>query len=274
MAEKDRAPVVFITGASSGIGAELARIYALRGARLVLTARRLDRLQELCGEIQAQGGAALAVLCDVTRDGDLARAIAAAVERFGRIDTVIANAGFGVPGRLDELTLDDYRRQFETNVFGLIRTAQAALPELRKSRGRLALIGSVAGYVTAPGTSAYGMSKFAVRALAQALRVELRRDGVSVTHIAPGMVASEFRLKDKDGRLKPGAQDPTPRWLIMATRPAARQIVRAIESRRRERIITGHGRVIVWLTRYAPWFVDLVIERANAYRKRGAGVAQ
>ena len=127
--------VVLVTGASSGIGAALAREFARQGADLVLAARRLPRLVELAAEVRATGRRALAVPCDVTEDGALEGAVRQALEAFGRLDVVVANAGFGVVGPFERLTLDDYRRQFETNVFGVLRTASAALPALRSSRG-------------------------------------------------------------------------------------------------------------------------------------------
>src|SRR5262249_11416949 len=111
--------VVFITGASSGIGAALAREFAKPGASLVLAARRTDRLEKLASELGRNGRRAIALACDVTRDGDLERAAAAVRDAFGRIDVVVANAGFSVVGTFERLTLDDYRRQFETNVFGV-----------------------------------------------------------------------------------------------------------------------------------------------------------
>ena len=138
--------VVLVTGASSGIGAELAREFAQEGADLVLTARRVPRLEELA-EIRTLGRRALVVVCDVTQDGALERAVGQGTEAFGRLDVVVANAGFGVVGSFERLTLDDYRRQFETNVFGVLRTARAALPALRRSRGTLVIIGSVSGHV-------------------------------------------------------------------------------------------------------------------------------
>src|SRR6185295_3575311 len=108
--------VALITGASAGIGAALARELARDGADLVLAARREDRLRDLAREIEATGRNAIVVGCDVTRDGDLERAVAAAVERYGRLDIAIANAGFGVAGPVEGLKLDDFRRQLETNV--------------------------------------------------------------------------------------------------------------------------------------------------------------
>ncbi|HUP57767.1 MAG TPA: SDR family NAD(P)-dependent oxidoreductase, partial [Bdellovibrionota bacterium] len=198
---------------------------------------------------------------DVTRDGDLDKAVLAAVESFGRIDMVIANAGFGVVGSFEALALDDYRRQFETNVFGVIRTVQAVLPELKKSGGRLVLLGSVAGHVALPNASAYAMSKFAVRALASSLYGELRPHGVSVTLISPGFVASEIRQVDNRGGFHADASDPLPAWLLMPSEKAARQIARAAWRRRREEVVTFHGKVIVWVQRLFPWVFALMARR-------------
>lgn len=261
--------VVLITGASSGIGAALAREMARRGARPVLAARRVERIEALAQEIRGRGGEALAVQCDVTRDGDVERAVAAAREAFGGLDIAIANAGFGVGGRIEELSLDDVRRQFETNVFGVLRTVHAALPELKRSRGRIALMGSASGYVALPTVGAYTMSKFAVRALAETLRAELRDDGVAVTHIAPGFVESELRRINNAGELREDAVDPIPRWLVMPTPKAARQMVDAIAARRAEVVITGHARIGVSLSRHAPALIGASAALvARAGRKR------
>ena len=133
-----------------------------------------DLLEKVAAELRAGGGSAIAVACDVTKDGDPEAAVARAVAEWGRLDTVLANAGFAVAGRLEALTLDDYRRQLETNVFGTIRTLKAALPELKKSRGRIGVVGSVNGFIGTPATSAYCASKFAVRGLCDSIRPELK----------------------------------------------------------------------------------------------------
>src|SRR6202045_2115330 len=160
-----RNKVVPITGASSGIGEELALQLGRAGAKLTLAARRTDLLETLVQKIAASESAKpLAIACDVTRDGDLERAVAETVSHWGKLDVAIANAGFGVVGALKKLSLEDYRRQFETNVFGVLRTVYAALPEIEKSEGNLVLISSVSGWVSTPGVSAYSMSKFAIRA--------------------------------------------------------------------------------------------------------------
>jgi len=264
-----RGKAVLITGASSGIGEELAEQLALQGALLTLAARRVDVLTHLAERIAAAGGSRpLVIECDVTRDGDVERAVAATVGERGRLDIAFANAGFGVAGLFAQLSLEDYRRQFESNVFGVLRTLYAALPEVKRTRGALVITGSVAGWVATPGTSAYAMSKFAVRALANSITPELAQVGVALTLLSPGFVATNIRRVDNRGRLHPDAPEPLPGWLVMSRHKAARQILRAVAGRRREAIITGHGRIVIALERYAPWLMRAVGRRMAA---RGGG---
>ena len=260
---------ILITGASSGIGEELALQLARLGARLTLAARRTDRLAQLSQSIVASGGTTPLVLpCDVTRDGEVERAVAETLAQRGKLDMAVANAGFGVAGAFARLTLDDYRRQFETNVFGVIRTLYAVLPALRESRGQVVVMGSVAGWTATPGTSAYAMSKYAIRALANSIGPELARAGVTLTLISPGFVQSDIRRVDNQGHLHPDAAEPIPGWLLMSRTSAVRKMLRAIAQGRREAIITLHGRLIVALERFAPWVVRLAARRMAA---RGSG---
>jgi short-subunit dehydrogenase len=266
--------VVLVTGASSGIGAALARAFAREGADLALVARREERLTALAAEVRAAGRRAIALPCDVTRDGDLERAVAATREQLGRVSVAVANAGFGVVGRLDTLGLADYRRQFETNVFGVLRTVYATLDDLRATRGRLVVIGSVTGHIAFPGGSAYAMSKFAVRALALGLGLELAADGVSVTLVSPGFVASELHQVDNLGRRHPDAPHRAPRWLVMPADRAARQIVRATARRRREIVVTGHARALVALQRLSPGLLARIIGRFRVSTRPQPGASR
>lgn len=241
------APRVLITGASAGIGAALARAYARQGARVVLVARRADRLEALAAET---GG--IACVADVTRAGDMERAAVLARDRLGGLDIVIANAGYGVSGRIESLSPDDVQRQFATNVFGVVATCQACLPLLRASRGRLAIVGSVAGTLPIPGSSAYCMSKAALRPLAECLALELVGSGVSVTLITPGFVASELRSVGTGGVFHGDQPDPVPAFLVMPAERAAAQMLRAIRRRRREVVITWHARFLLLLWSWVP----------------------
>jgi len=267
---------VFITGASSGIGEFLAREFFSQGANVALTARRTERLEALAQELNSSQAArlpgAIALKADVTCPEELSVAVRTAAEKFGSVDIVVANAGFGVVGSFEKLSVDDYRRQFETNVFGLLNTLYAGLDELKKSRGQAVLIGSVAGYFSAPASSPYSMSKFAVRALAGAIGPELRNRGISLTHIVPGFVQSEIRQVDNHGVRHPDGEDNVMNWLRMPTDKAARQIVAAVRKRKTEKVITGHGKIVVFLQRHCPWVLYGILSIARVQsRKQAAG---
>lgn len=262
---------VLITGASSGIGEELARQLAKAGAKLTLAARRRDLLETLAQSIALGGDTKpLVVECDVTKDSDLERAVAEAVRQWGKLDIAIANAGFGIVGPVKTLSVEDYRRQFETNVFGVLRTIYAALPQVEKTKGNLVIVGSVAGWTATPGASPYSMSKFAIRALANSITAELRQCGVRVTLISPGFVASNIRRIDNQGKLHASAKEPIPAWLVVPTDKAVKEILRAVARGKREAIITGHGKILVAIQRFAPWVLRAATKgmaaRGTSYR--------
>jgi short-subunit dehydrogenase len=266
--------VALITGASSGIGAAMAREFSARRGQVALVARRRDRITELASTLTAAGAKALPFAADVTQIEELSQAAKAAAQQLGRIDVVVANAGFGVVGFAERLTVDDYRRQFETNVFGVLNTLYATLPYLKDSRGSFVIIGSVTGYLSLPGNSAYSMSKFAVRSLAEALRNELSVHGISVTHVAPGFVQSEIRTVDNRGNFRPKGKDPIPLWLQMPTDKAARKIVRTVLCRRRELVLTQHGKLIVFLQRHFSWLTYLLIAAFGVRGRREPAVGK
>jgi short-subunit dehydrogenase len=254
---------VLITGASSGIGAALARECARRGFRVALVARRLETLEALAGQLRQAGSQASAHAGDVTRDGDIARVIAELAAQGVVPDIVVANAGFGVVGPAQKLNLEDYRRQFETNVFGVLRTFYETLDALKHTGGRFAAMGSVAGHLSGPGGSAYAMSKFAVRAFAEALHGDLKGTGVGVTLITPGFVDSDIRRVDNRGGLHSHVDDPVPPWLRLNADQAARVMMNGILRRRREVVVTFHGKVIVFFARHFPRLTRFLLVSAN-----------
>jgi NADP-dependent 3-hydroxy acid dehydrogenase YdfG len=183
-------PVFLITGASSGIGAATARRASEAGYRLVLAARRLERLEELASEL---GGPerALAVRCDVTEWPEQEALVETTLDEFGRLDVAFANAGFGAPRSFLASTPEHWKDMILTNVYGAALTIRATLPALKESRGHLVLTSSVAGRRAVPG-SVYSASKWAVTGMGEAVRQELNETGVRVTLIEPGMVDTEF----------------------------------------------------------------------------------
>jgi len=195
-------PVFLITGASTGIGAATARAAAAEGHRVVLAARSEDKLSTLAEEL---GGAerALAVRCDVTESDDQEALVKAALDAFGQIDVVFANAGFGAKRGFLEESPEQWRSMVLTNVYGAALTIRASIPALRESRGHLLLTGSVAGRIALPG-SLYSCTKWAVTAMAEAARQDLNGSGIRVTLIEPGMVDTPFFDDGAPGALEAG----------------------------------------------------------------------
>jgi short-subunit dehydrogenase len=247
---------VIITGASAGIGKALAYEFHTQGFNVALVARREDRLKNLAAELNgARAGSCEAYPCDITDKTAVDSVFAKIVTRFGAIDAVIANAGFGIAARVDELQTSDYRTQFDTNVFGLLDCFYASLPALKKSRGSFVALGSANSYLAMPQTSAYCMSKFAVRAFCESAYWELQRDGVCVTLVCPGFIQTEIRKVNNEGKYNSKTKDPIPEWLQMSADAAAKIIYRATVSRKKEVILTMHARVGIFLVRHVPWLL-------------------
>jgi NAD(P)-dependent dehydrogenase (short-subunit alcohol dehydrogenase family) len=185
--------VVIITGASSGIGEATARRLARAGAKLVLAARRTDRLAALCAEIDSSGDRTQVMACDVTADTDRRALVEATLKRFRRVDTLVNNAGYGQRGPVERVPVEAIRRNFETNVFSLVALTQLVAPLLRgQGHGRIVNIGSVAGRIARPMSSIYDSTKHAIEALTDGLRGELKPFGVQVVLVRPGFIKTEF----------------------------------------------------------------------------------
>jgi NADP-dependent 3-hydroxy acid dehydrogenase YdfG len=193
-------PVFLITGASSGIGAATARHAAEAGYRLVLAARSLDKLDQLVADLGGEDRA-IAVRCDVTEWEEQQAMVAAALERYGRIDIAFANAGFGAKRGFLEDTPEHWRSMVLTNVYGAALTIRATIEQLRATQGHLLLTGSVAGRRALPG-SLYSCTKWAVTAMGEAARLDLDGSGVRVTLVEPGMVATPFFDNPVEGALE------------------------------------------------------------------------
>lgn len=247
--------IVWITGASAGIGREMALQFAAAGAHVVVSARRENRLQQVVKDIEACGQQGLAIACDVTNEEAVKQALEKVVHHFGRLDITVANAGFSILGPLEDLSMEDWQRQFSVNVFGLCSTIRHSLPHLRKTRGRAVLMSSVAGLGSSPRAAAYSASKAAVRAIGQTLSMELHGSGVSCTTLCPGFIDSEIGQVDKKGIYHAGSKDPRPQNLMWPTDRAVWAMLKAIKKRKREVIITGHGKIFGFLGKHMPGLV-------------------
>lgn len=199
--------VVAITGASSGIGEAAAKLLAASGAKVVLGARRVDRLEAVAAAIRKAKGEAEVQAVDVTRREDLVRLVEKTQERFGRLDVLINNAGLMPLSLLDDLKVDEWDRMIDVNIKGVLYGIAAALPVFRKQQsGHFINVSSVAGHRVGPTMAVYSATKFAVRALSEGLRQEAG-DKIRVTIISPGAVESELAETISDPVLKKKMDD-------------------------------------------------------------------
>lgn len=199
--------IIVITGASSGLGEATARLLADRGASLVLGARRRDRIQSLARELTASGGKAIAVTTDVTDRTQVKTLVDTTVETYGRVDVMINNAGLMPQAPLDRFKVDEWDRMIDVNLKGVLYGIAAALPHMQQQKsGHFVNVSSVAGHKVGPGFAVYAATKFAVRALSEGLRIEVKPYNIRTTVISPGAVATELpnSITDADTAAKVG----------------------------------------------------------------------
>ncbi len=265
--------VIVITGASDGIGAELARQIAAReraGVALVLAARGEDKLAQVAAQCAAHGAQCaahgaqvLAQRCDVTLQADCQALVEAAVERYGRLDTLVNNAGMSAHALLEEVDdLGWYEQLMRVNLWGSVWCTHAALRPLKASRGRIVAVSSLAGLVGVPGRTAYSASKFAMTGFFEALRVELAPQGVSVTIAYPGVVATEIRRRGYDASGRPAGKSGLDEAGAMPVDVCARLILDGMDRRARDVVMGTRGKLGRWLKLIAPTRVDAMARAA------------
>jgi short-subunit dehydrogenase len=255
--------VVVITGASKGIGAELARQLAAKGARLVLAARSEKELEAVAAECRALGATALAVKADVAIERDCQALVAGAIVAFGRIDALVNNAGASMWARFEDIRdMSILAHLMQVNYMGAVYCTHYALPHLRESRGLIVGISSLAGRTGVPTRTGYSAAKHAMTGFFDSLRIELEASGVAVTMIYPGFVATGIRENATGADGKPAMVSPVREGEVMSASDCARRILRAMERREREVVMTARGKMGLWLKLLAPSLVDAIAKRA------------
>ena len=259
---------ILITGASEGIGRALALELAKDGARLTIVARNETRLKELAAEVESLGGQACLVVADVTQADSASRMVDTAIEAFGALDILVLSAGGSMWAPFDSLKdpVAASRQLMELNFFACLRITEAALPHLKRAKGLIVPVASVAGFTGVPTRTLYSASKHALVGFFESLRVELRGSGVDITLIAPDFVVTELhaRAMGADGSaIGHGKLDPRK---VMTAESCARLMVKAMKRRRRLLITSARGRFGRWLKLFAPGIVDRIAARAVARR--------
>lgn len=251
MAFRDK--VVVITGASSGIGWELARVLAGRGAKLGVLARRRDRLESLAEELRGRGAVVETAGCDVSDKQQTLEAIGRLRERLGPVDLLVANSGIGQPTEIEPINLDEIDMMIRVNLLGVVYAVAGVLPEmLQRGRGHLAAVSSLAAYKGLPGESAYCASKAAVCTYMEGLRIQLKPRGIHVTTICPGFIRTPMTSVNK-----------FPMPFLMDADRAAHKIARALERRKKVYNFPWGTTFLMKLTRWLPDFI--VRRRVGSY---------
>ena len=260
-----RDKVIVITGASSGIGLASARLFASYGARLVLAARSIDKLEMLAKEMTDDPSRILCLKTDVSVEEDCRRLIDEAVGKFGAIDILINNAGISMRASFKEVELSVIKRLMDVNFWGTVCCTKFALPWLMKSKGSVVGVISVAGYAGLPGRTGYSTSKFAIRGFLETLRMEHLDDGLHVMVFAPGYTASNVRNAALLADGTPQGSTPKDESKLMSADEVAKKLAYGLYKRKREMILTALGYWDVFFYKRFPRIMDWV--QMNYIRK-------
>lgn len=263
--------VVLITGGSSGIGRALALAFAQAGAAVAFTGRDAAGLAETSQLLMSLGARQLAIRADVSLPADCHRSVAETVAAFGRLDVLINNAGISMRAMFEDADVAVLRRLMDVNFFGTVETTKAALPHLFATKGSIVGVSSIAGYRGLPGRTGYSASKFALHGFLESLRTELRPRGVHVLLACPGFTASNIRSTAllADGSTQ-GAS-PRDEGKMMSADEVAGHILRAVRARRRDLVLTGQGKLTVFLNRWLPGLADKLVYNHFVKEEGGFG---
>ena len=279
-AEPFRDKVAIVTGASSGIGRELALQLGGQGAKVALAARRAERLEQVSEEIRQRGGEALVVPTDVSNEEQCKALVEKTVDQFGQLDLLVNNAGLAASALFDEFPdLRLFKQTMEVNFYGAVYCTYYALPHLKRSKGRIVAISSVGGKAAIPYNTPYCASKYAMHGFYDSLHMELASHGVSVTMICPWWVVTEFHEAQLDKEGKPrGSRGRTIYTKNMMSASRCAEITLRAADKRKGEVLMGPGALATWLKLVAPglldWvaykiFLEPVIRRARANPSEG-----
>lgn len=251
--------VVVITGGSSGIGKALAEKFGAEGSKVMITGRNQRDLETAVSELRGKGCTIHAFRADVSNEADNKAMAVETVRIYGTIDILINNAGISMRALFSEVDLDVVRKVMDTNFFGVLYATRFCLPEIIKNKGSVVGISSVAGFRGLPGRTGYSASKFALNGFLEVLRNELLKTGVHVLTACPGFTTSNIRKRalTKDGEMQ--GESPRNEEKMMTAEECAHHIYKAIVNRKRTLVLTGQGKIAVWLNKWWPSLADRLV---------------
>ncbi|MCF8298743.1 MAG: SDR family oxidoreductase [Saprospiraceae bacterium] len=251
--------VVIITGASSGIGKALAFEYAQGKYKVVIAARNIDALNVIKNDLEKNGAEVLAVKTDVSIEDDCKNLIDKTVERFNGIDILINNAGVSMRANFVDLKLEVLKKLMDINFWGTVYCTKHALPYLLERKGSVAGVSSISGFTPLPGRTGYCASKFAMHGFLESLRLENMKTGLHVLVAAPGFTQSNVRLSAFTANGKQQGETPRDESKMLTAEYVAKQIFKAIKKRKRTRIISPKGKIIVIFNKLYPKLLDRIV---------------
>lgn len=256
--------VVIITGGSSGIGKALANEFGSNGFSIVITGRNIAELDKAVAELKAKGISVLGFQADVSREEDNKQMAEAALNTFGRIDILINNAGISMRALFEEVDLTVVKKVMDINFYGVLYATKYCLPEIKKNKGSIVGISSIAGYRGLPGRTGYSASKFALNGFLEVLRTELLKTGVHVLTASPGFTSSSIRKRSLTSDGSSQGESPRDEGKMMSAEECARHIFKAVMKRKRSLILTTQGKLAVFLNKWMPSLADKMVYNVMA----------
>lgn len=249
--------IVVITGASSGIGKALGETALRRGAKIAVCARNIEKLQAAFGNITSNN--ILYFQADVSKEADCRSFIEAAMKQWGRVDVLINNAGISMRALFEDTDLSVIKELMDINFWGTVYCTKYALPSIRQNKGVILGVSSIAGFRGLPARTGYSASKFAMQGFLEALRTELLHTGAHVMWVSPGFTASNIRNVARSANGTAQGETPLEENKLMSAEVCAGLILDAIERRKRVVIMTGQGKLTVWINKLFPALADKLV---------------
>lgn len=251
--------VVLITGASSGIGKALVFEFARRGAKISAGARSMNQLEEIQSILFSEGKEILTVKTDVSIESDCKNLVQKTIEKFGRIDVLVNNAGISMRALFDELDLDVVKKVMDVNFWGTVYCSKYALPYLLQTKGSLVGVSSIAGYVGLPGRTGYSASKFAMQGLLEVIRIENLKKGLHVLIACPGFTTSNIRNSALAADGSQQGESPRDETKMMSAEEVASRVADAVSNKKRTLILTSQGKLTVLISKFFPAILDKMV---------------